>query len=150
MNNSTEEFSDNPFLLMNEGLNKLRRFSRKINTPTNPNDYIFVYGILFFDSKNGLFKYGDKKPIQMFGNKIPYKIMKLLFFNPGFEVDYKTISEKINIKFLTKKEQRIAKEKIRQTFKNIRRELEINSRKNPEENPFLMTGNGVKLAFINK
>ncbi|MCW1949128.1 MAG: hypothetical protein KIH89_001620 [Candidatus Shapirobacteria bacterium] len=149
-NNTAEEFSDNPIVLMKEGINKIKRWKRTLNTPTNSGDYIFTYGILEFNSKNGLFKYKNKKSITMFEDKDPYKIMYLLFSNHGTEIEYKLIAEKIGLKFSTQKEQKTAKGKIRQTFKNTRRILKINSRTNPEGNPFIMTGNGVKLAFLNE
>lgn len=144
----TDEFSDNPVIGTVRGLRKGLRFLKAISEPSEPSDYIWKYGILSFNTQTGHFAYGAKKPIQMNPNQRPYKIMYALFQSPGTEVLYPKLAEKINEPFKSKKEKRETREKIRNVFKQVRRRLGINALKNPEINPLVMSGKGVKLALI--
>lgn len=144
----TDEFSDNPLIGAIRDLKKGVRFLKAINEPTEPADYIWKYGVLSFNTQTGLFVYGNKKPIPMNENQRPYKIMYALFQSPGTEVLYPKLAAKIDQPYKGSKERRRTREKIRQVFKQIRRNYGINALKNPELNPFVMSGKGVKLALI--
>jgi hypothetical protein len=74
--------------------------------------------------------------------------MYLLFQSPGIEVLYPKLAEKIGKPYKSTKEKRKTREIIRQVFKQVRRKYGINALKNPELNPFVMSGKGVKLALI--
>jgi uncharacterized protein YpuA (DUF1002 family) len=74
--------------------------------------------------------------------------MYSLFQTRGNEVTYPLLAEKIKQPYKSTKEKRETREKIRQVFKQVRRRLGINALKNPELNPLVMSGKGVKLALI--
>lgn len=144
----TDEFSDNPVIGAFQSLKKGTRFLRAIQTPTEPSDYIWKYGIQSFNTETGHFIYSAKKPIQMNEHQRPYKIMFMLFSKPGSEVLYPQIADKLQLPYRTTKEKRETRAKIRQIFKQIRRTLGINAYDQPKENPVVMSGKGIKLALI--
>lgn len=147
-NITTNDAEQHPFVGFVRGLRHTSKIMHAIKMPMDESDYIWTYGILSFNVKNGLFTYGSRKPIQHNEHLMPFKIISLLFKAQGKEVLYKTFAEELNIPFKTAKERRIARNRIRQVCKQTRRTLGIDALSNPEENPFVMSGKGIKLALI--
>lgn len=99
------------------------------------------YGNLSINTKSGLLKYLDKKPIFLRLTSRPYKVIKTLVVNGEKITTYENFAQvfecKNNKKFQSN---------IKSTIRDLRRRLGINRNKKPELDIFIPTGDGYKLS----
>lgn len=148
MTNTEEDFQDNPLVVMVKGVRSLQRLAVALNNTKKPEDDIIVYGSLSFNPVNGYLTYGTRKPIQMREHDNPYKLMNMLFSVPGKEVTYVEIAHKFNLKFENITDKKRLREKFRLVLRQIRRTFGINRNKNSKDDIFILSGKGVKLAYV--
>ncbi|OGK62590.1 hypothetical protein A2334_03555 [Candidatus Roizmanbacteria bacterium RIFOXYB2_FULL_38_10] len=143
-----EELQDNPLVVITKGLRSIRRVALAIKNTKKPEDDIVPYGTLSFNPVNGYLTYGTLKPIQMREHNTPFKLMSMLFNEPGKEVTYVEIAQKFTIKFESKKDKKKLREKFRLVIRQIRRRFGINRDKNQGNDIFILSGKGIKLAYV--
>jgi len=127
----------------------LKKFVVAVKTPVDESEYILKYGVISLNTNSGLFKFRNKT-IGMRQSDGIYKITRLLIIAIGNEVLYRDIAQELNLKFLPDKKIDATISTIKSAVRDLRRRLGINAYKDKEGNPFIMTGKGIKLAFISE
>ena len=127
----------------------LKKFAVAVKTPVDESEYLLKYGVISLNTNSGLFKFRNKT-IGMRQSDGLYKIIRLLIVAMGNEVLYKDIAQELNFKFLPGNKNEATINSIKSSIRDLRRRLGINAYKDKEGNPFIMTGKGIKLAFISE
>lgn len=126
-----------------------KKFVVAVKTPVDESEYLLKYGVISLNTDSGLFKFRNKT-IGMRQSDGIYKITRLLIVAMGNEIVYKDIAQELNLEFLPDKKNEATIKTIKSAVRDLRRRLGINAYKDKEGNPFIMTGKGIKLAFIAK
>ena len=134
---------------LKRGVVGLKKFAVAVKTPVDESEYLLKYGVISLNTSSGLFKFRNKT-IGMRQSDGTYKITRLLIVAMGNEVLYKDIAQELNLKFLPNKKNEATISSIKSSIRDLRRRLGINAYKDKEGNPFIMTGKGIKLAFISE
>lgn len=134
---------------LKRGVVGLKKFAVAVKTPVDESEYILKYGAISLNTNSGLFKFRNET-IGMRQSDGLYKIIRLLIVAMGNEVLYKDIAQELNLKFLPDKKNEATINSVKSSIRDLRRRLGINAYKDKEGNPFIMTGRGIKLAFISK
>lgn len=132
---------------LKRGMVGLKKFAVAAKTPTDESEYLLKYGVISLNTNSGLFKFRNKT-IGMRQSDGIYKIIRILIVAMGNEVFYKDIAQDLNLKFLPNNKNENTISTIKSAVRDLRRRLGINAYKDKEGNPFIMTGKGIKLAFI--
>lgn len=132
---------------LKKGVIQIKKFAAAVNTPVDESEYILKYGKFILNTNTGLFKYGDTT-IQMLQSDRIYKVTRILLLARGNEVVYKDIAQTVNLPFESAKGKKETRTKIKVAIRDLRKRLGINAIENKEANPFIMTGKGIKAAFI--
>src|SRR3989344_2456204 len=132
---------------LKRGMVGLKKFAVAVKTPIDESEYLLKYGVISSNTNSGLFKFRNKT-IGMRQSDGIYKIIRLLIVAMGNEVLYKDIAKDLNLRFLPNDKNEATISAIKSAVRDLRRRLGINSYKDKEGNPFIMTGKGIKLAFI--
>lgn len=127
----------------------LKKFAVAVKTPVDESEYLLKYGVISLNTNSGLFKFRNKT-IGMRQSDGTYKIIRLLIVAMGNEVFYENIAQGLNLKFIPNDKNEATISTIKSAVRDLRRRLGINAYKDKEGNPFIMTGKGIKLAFIPK
>ena len=149
MTKNTINNSEHWVTTLKRGVVGLKRFAVAVKTPVDESEYLLKYGVISLNTNSGLFKFRDIT-IGMRQSDRLYKIIRLLIIAMGNEVLYKDIAQELNLKFLSDNKNEAVISTIKSSIRDLRRRLEINAYKDKEGNPFIMTGKGIKLAFIPK
>ena len=120
-----------------------------VKTPVDESEYLLKYGVVSLNTNSGLFKFRNKA-IGMRQSDGIYKIIRLLIVAMGNEVLYRDIAQELNLIFLPDNKNKDTISSIKSSIRDLRRRLGINTYKDKEGNPFIMTGKGIKLAFISE
>ena len=134
---------------LKRGMVGLKKFAVAVKTPIDESEYLLKYGVISLNTNSGLFKFRNKT-IGMRQSDGIYKIIRLLIVAMGNEVLYKDIAKDLNLRFLPNDKNEATISAIKSAVRDLRRRLGINSYKDKEGNPFIMTGKGIKLAFISE
>ena len=134
---------------LKRGMVGLKKFAVAVKTPIDESEYLLKYGVISLNTNSGLFKFRNKI-IGMRQSDGIYKIIRLLIVAMGNEVLYKDIAKDLNLRFLPNDKNEATISAIKSAVRDLRRRLGINSYKDKEGNPFIMTGKGIKLAFISE
>lgn len=134
---------------LKRGVVGLKKFAVAVKTPVDESEYILKYGVISLNTNSGLFKFRDIT-IGMRQSDGLYKTIRLLIVAMGNEVLYKDIAQELNLMFSPDNKNEATINSIKSSIRDLRRRLGINAYKDKEGNPFIMTGKGIKLAFISK
>lgn len=132
-----------------ETIKTLKQFSRglgevahALNTPLPARPCVISYEDSTIDQTTGRCWYKDKE-YRLEKGGIIYILLNLLVVRMGNPVTYQEIFQAI--REVKGTETKITKEMVSSSVRELRRKFGINSKKNPEDDIFLATGNGYRL-----
>lgn len=149
MTKNTTNNSEHWITTLKRGAVGFKKFVVAVKTPVDESEYLLKYGVISLNTNSGLFKYRNKT-IGMRQSDNLYKIIRLLMVATGNEVLYRDIAQELKLKFLPDNKNEATVSTIKSAVRDLRRRLGINAYKDKEGNPFIMTGKGIKLAFISE
>jgi hypothetical protein len=127
----------------------IQKAIRAYKTPVDPSEYILEYGKIVFNTDTGVLIFGEEKTCLRSDEKV-FKIIKLLIIERGGVVTYDRLITFLNLPNKTPSDIKQSKTSIGASIRELRRRLGINTNNSKEDNPFIATGKGLKLAYLTK
>jgi len=149
MGNIRKNESEHWVTTLKKGVVGLQKAVKAYKTPVDPSEYIFEYGDITLNTDTGVLGFG-KKEIRLRSNDKVFKIVKSLIVARGSVVTYENLIISLGLPNKTPVDKKQSKISIGASIRDLRRRLGINSNYSKKNNPFIATGKGMKLAFLNK
>jgi DNA-binding response OmpR family regulator len=149
MGNTPSNDGEHWVTTLKRGVVGLQKTVRAFKTPIDPSEFILEYGKISFNTDTGIFKYNDKKIRLRQKDKI-FKIIKLLIQARGEVVTYDVLVDSLGLPNKTAIDKKKSKTGLGSSIRDLRRRLGIGTVDSKENNPFIATGKGIKLAFFSK